>query len=183
LLRCAPGVEWNILLDFFNEGVRILQVRVRKAIKIVNPAEINAPIITHTFAVDKGRYGYIWKIYIKAEDPDGDMERIAVVVDQMGYGHYPTEWIFLRPQYRAHLTGYLQWNTFSSKTSNLPDWTQITVKVSIFDKAGNESNQVLFPFTFESGSINQKYQLPAPFDKENIPRLGNIMIDLYHLPY
>ena len=33
----------------------------------------NPPVITHSFAVDKGYYGYIWKIYIEAEDPDGDM--------------------------------------------------------------------------------------------------------------
>lgn len=150
---------------------------------MVNPAGINAPIITHAFAVDKGYYGYIWKIYIEAEDPDGDMDKIAVVVDQTGYGHYPTEWIFLRPQFTEHLMGYLQWNTFSSKASNLPDWTKITAKVSIFDRAENQSNQVVFPFTFESGSINREYQLPAPFHKANIPRLGNVMIDLCYVTY
>jgi hypothetical protein len=53
------------------------------------------------------------------------------------------------------------------------------MKVSIFDKAGNESNEVVFPFTFESGVKDQsEYQLPAPFDKGNIPRIGHIMIDL-----
>jgi hypothetical protein len=58
------------------------------------------------------------------------------------------------------------------------------VKISIFDKAENESNQVVFPFTFESGVNNQyEYQLPAPFDKLKIPRLGHIMIDLYYAPY
>ena len=144
------------------------------------PADPKSPVITRAFAADKGHYGYIWKIYVEAEDPDGDMDRIAVVVEQTGYGHYPTEWVFLRPQFREHLIGYLQWNTFSSKTSNLPDWTQITVKVSILDKAENESNQVVFPFTFESGSRKQGYALPAPFDKGDIPRLGNIMIDLYY---
>ena len=154
-----------------------------KKLQVSNDAGINAPIITHAFAVDKGRYGSIWKIYIEAEDPDGDMDKIAVVVDQTGYGHYPTEWIFLKPQFREHLIGYFQWNTFSSKASNLPEWTQMTVKVSIFDKAGNESNQVVFPFTLESGSRNEGYQLPAPFDKENIPQLGNIMIDLHYVAY
>ena len=69
------------------------------------------PIITHTFAVDRGRYGYIWKIYVEADDPDGDMQRIASVVDQVGYGHYPTDWIYLKPGYEKHFKGYLQWNT------------------------------------------------------------------------
>jgi hypothetical protein len=138
------------------------------------------PIITHAFAVEKGNYGYIWKIYFEAEDPDGDMLRIASVVDQPGYGRYPTDWIYLIPRYQKSFMGYIQWNTFSSKASTLREWTQITLTLSIIDKAGNESNLVVFPFTFESGVKDQyKYKLPAPFNEGDIPKLGNIFIDLY----
>ncbi len=28
------------------------------------------------------------------------MDKIAVVVDQTGYGYYPTDWIILKPRYR-----------------------------------------------------------------------------------
>lgn len=136
-----------------------------------------APIITHSFAVEKGRYGHIWKIYIEAEDPDGDMYKIASVVDHVGYGRYPTDWIILKSQYRKSLKGYIQWNTFSSKAHGIPEWTKITLKVSIVDKAGNESNVVIFPFTFESGVKQQ--EPPAPFDQGDIPRLGYIHMDLY----
>jgi hypothetical protein len=140
----------------------------------------HAPIITHAFAVEKGYYGYIWKIYIEGEDPDGDMLRIASVVDQTGYGHYPTDWIYLKSPYQKHFKGYLQWNTFSSRTSHLMEWTQITLKVSVIDKAGNESNEVVFPFTFESGVKSPyQYQLPAPFDQGDMPRLGHIFVDLF----
>ncbi len=144
----------------------------------------NPPVITHSFAVEKGYYGYIWKIYIEAEDPDGDMLRIASVVDQVGFGHYPTDYIYLKPQYQKHLKGYLQWNTFSTKASYLEEWTQITLKVSIIDKTGNESNEVVFPFTFESGVKNPYgYKLPAPFNEAEIPKLGNITIDLIDYKY
>ena len=140
----------------------------------------HAPIIRNTFAVEKGYYGYIWKVYIEADDPDGDMLRIACVVDQVGYGHYPTDWIYLRPQYQRHFKGYIQWNTFSSKAPDLREWTQITLKVSIIDKAGNESNEVVFPFTFEYGVRSPyPYQLPAAFDQGDTPRVGYIQIDLY----
>jgi len=135
-----------------------------------------APIISHSFAVEKGYYGYIWKIYIEAEDPEGDMFKIASVVDQLGYGHYPTDWIMLKPEYAHHLKGYLQWNTFSSKASYLKEWTQITLKVSIIDKAGNESNVVVFPFSFELGV--QEYTLPSPFDQGNLSKIGYVAIDL-----
>lgn len=142
--------------------------------------ETKVPMITHAFAVEKGNYGYIWKIYLEAEDPDGEMLRIASVVDQTGYGHYSTDWTYLKPEYQKHFRGYIQWNTFSSKAPYLEEWTQITLKVSIFDKAGNESNEVVFPFTFESGVKDQyQYKLPAPFNEGDIAKLGNIFIDLY----
>jgi hypothetical protein len=52
--------------------------------------------------------------------------------------------------------------------------------VSIFDKAGRESNEVVFPFTFETGVKDQyNYKLPVPFDQGNLPRLGYNHIDLF----
>ena len=58
-------------------------------------SKTQAPAITHFFAADKGPYGCIWQIHIEAEDPDGDMDRISVEVNQVGYGHYQTEWIMI----------------------------------------------------------------------------------------
>ncbi len=138
------------------------------------------PIITHSFAIEKGPYGTLLKLYIEAEDPDGDMFKVATVVDQPGYGRYPTDWIILKPQFRKTLRGYLQWNTFSSNTHYLREWTSITIRVSIFDKAGNESNEVVFPFSFET--VRPKsvpISPPSPFDQKDLPRIGNIHINLY----
>jgi len=138
------------------------------------------PMIAHAFAVEKGKYGYIWKIYIEGDDPDGQMLRIASVVDQPGYGRYPANWTYLKPEYQKHFKGYIQWNTFSSKAPTMREWTQITLRVSAYDKAGNKSNEVVFPFTFESGIKDQyKYTPPAPFDQRDLPRLGYIHIDLF----
>ena len=142
--------------------------------------EERRPIITHTFAVEKGYYGYIWKIYLEAEDPDGQMLKIALVVDQPGVGPYPTDWIYLKPQYQKHFKGYIQWNTFSSKASYMPEWTPITLRVSVIDQAGRESNEVVFPFTFEITPGQYAYKPPAPFDQGDLPRLGYVMIDLFY---
>ncbi len=138
------------------------------------------PIIRNAFARERIPYGEAWRLYLEAEDPDGDMERIAVVVHQIGYGSYPTDWIVLKDQYRSHLIGYLQWNTFSSKASHLPERTCLTVRVSIFDRAKNESNEVIFPFTFESGVHEQdEDQLPYPFNPL-LPCIGHITVDLLY---
>jgi hypothetical protein len=135
-----------------------------------------APVIKASYAPEKVRYGDVLKIYIEAEALDGDMLRIASAVDQVGYGHYPTDWIYLKPKYQKHFRGYLQWNTFSSSTSYMRQWTQVTLQVSVFDKANNESNVVVFPIQFVSETI-PKSQPPAPF-YEGDPRLGYLNINL-----
>jgi len=139
-----------------------------------------APVIKNAFAVERVSYGDTWRLYLEAEDPDADMEKIAVVVHQTGYGSYPTDWIILKPRYRSYLIGYLQWNTFSSKASFLPEWTHVTVRVSIFDKAKNESNEVIFPLSFESRVYKQdEDQLPYPFNSL-LPCIGHITMDLLY---
>ncbi len=137
-----------------------------------------APVITRAYAAEKGRYGDALKIYLEADDPGKDMVRIAVAVDQVGYGHYPADWTYLKAEDRDHFIGYLQWNTFSSHGGGLREWTQITIKVSIFDKAGNESNVVVLPFEFVSEVISNP-SLAPPFNQANLRKLGNVDINLF----
>ena len=142
--------------------------------------ETNAPVIVNAFAVDKGQFGVTLKIYLEADDPDGNMLKIVTAVDQVGYGRYPADIIFLKPQYRKHFKGYIQWNTFSKNTSYLKEWNEITIRVSVVDMAGNESKDAVFPFTFESGVTNPDLaKLPPPFADGNNVKLGNVVIDLY----
>jgi len=170
-----PSFQSGLRPDYSEEAPKLLH-------DISKTSKTRSLKITHFFAADKGPYGCIWQIYIEAEDPDGDMDRISVEVDQTKYGHYPTEWIRIKPQHRKHLKGFLQWNTFSSKASYLPEGTQISVTISIFDHAGNKSNGVIIPFTFGSGVIKRS-QLPAPFDKGIMSRIGYVMVDLCNIVF
>jgi hypothetical protein len=105
------------------------------------------------------------------------MYKIVSTVDQAGWGHYFPDTILIKPKNQHHLKGYIQWNTFSKNAAHIRDFTPITLKVSIFDKAGNESNVVVFPFQFVSRDV-PKYELPSPFNKDDM-RLGYVSIDLY----
>jgi len=136
------------------------------------------PVITNSYAAERGRFGDVLKIYVEADSPDIDMVRIATVVEQPAYGRYPVDWILLKPQYARHFVGYLQWNTSSTNTGYLPEWTQVTLKVSVLDMAGRESNVVVFPYEFVSG-VTHILPPPAPFDQGNIPMLGHITVNLY----
>jgi len=144
---------------------------------VQSKADSKGPMITNSFAIEKGYYGTVWKIYIEAEAPNGDMSKIVSTVDQPGWGTYYPDTIQIKPQNQNHLKGYIQWNTFSKNAAHIRDFTPITLRVSIVDKAGNESNVVVFPFQFVSRSA-PKYELPSPFNKDDV-RLGYVNIDLY----
>ena len=134
-------------------------------------------MITGFYAPEQVRNGDPLKIFIAAEDPDGEMLRIAVSVIQLGWGDYPTDWTYLRPGDQNGFKGYLQWNTMSSRATILPERTHVTVKVSVFDKSGNESNEVVMPMVFVSSAVSYP-SVPAPFDQNNVHRLGHINVNL-----
>ena len=147
----------------------------------IPPPGSKPPVITAYYAPEQGRFGDILRIYLAAEDPDQDMLQIGVRASQVGYGYYPTDWTFIKSeQYRGRFVGYLQWNTMSTHINFLPEWTQLTIKVSVIDEAGNESNEVSLPFVFFSGE-HQVSPLPAPFNQRDLPRLGYIHLDLNDL--
>ncbi len=168
-------MKTKILLSVF--GVLVITLFFFSFGTAQSKADSKGPMITHSFAIEKGYYGTVWKIYIEAEDPTGEMSKIVSTVDQPGWGPYFPDAILIKGQNQHHLKGYIQWNTFSKNAAHIRDFTPITLRVSIFDKAGNESNAVVFPFQFVSRDV-PKYELPSPFNKDDM-RLGYVNVDLY----
>jgi hypothetical protein len=161
-----------------NVGLKILEGRPTADRR----DEPRGPLITHAFTVEKIKYGDILKVYIEAEDPNGKMARIAAEVDQAGYGRYPITFVKLEPTDRKHFKGYLQWNTFSSKTATLSEGTPITLTISVYDQSGSRGNSLTFPILFESGVKRaSSYPLPSPFDQGDMRRLGSIQVELMDL--
>ncbi len=136
------------------------------------------PVITNWYAVDQVVYGDPVRFYIEAHATNQDMLRIAVSAYEVGWGTLPVDWTYLKGQNQKEFKGYLQWNTFSSQAGSLPEWQQVYVTVSVFDKAGNESNEVVFPITFGIGK-GTSYQVAAPFDQGNVQRLAYLNIELF----
>jgi hypothetical protein len=135
------------------------------------------PVITNFYCVNQGVYGNPIKIYLAAEDPDGSMEKITVSVSQVGYGMYFPNWTYLKSQYLKKFVGYLMWDTESAGTSYMPEWTRLTISVSVFDRAGNQSNTVTMPYMFALGGPTN-LPMPAVFNQRGIPRLGYVDIAL-----
>ena len=153
--------------------------------------ETKGPVIASALAIQEMQYrhcgqdyGSIWKIYIEAEDPDKEMAKIAVSVNQVGYGQLATDWTSVKPQHRHHFKGYLQWDTFGSR-----DGAHIRLKISVIDRVGNASEEVVFRLTCKSGGEDNSrpgcllYQSgpPAPFDQGDILRIGHINVNLAYI--
>jgi len=139
------------------------------------PGGVTPPVITASFAADKGRYGDPIKVYLAAEHKSGAMEMIAVQVSQVAYGVYPSNWTYLKDGNRERFVGYLQWNTAGGQF--IPEGTRMSINISVLDRSGNESNKVVLPYEFASGASSPSV-LPAPFHEADVPRLGYISIVL-----
>ncbi|HIC91839.1 MAG TPA: hypothetical protein EYP21_07255 [Syntrophaceae bacterium] len=131
---------------------------------------VHKPVIRRYFASDTVRNGDIWRVYLSAHDPDGDMEFIAITVDQTGIIYDP-ELIFIPKENRETITGYLY--------LHIPVrgiwFEKITLSLSILDKAGHKSNEVFLPLYICDESPKP---LPPEFGEEFEKALGWIPISL-----
>jgi hypothetical protein len=139
-------------------------------------------VITCSYAAAQGAYGQTWKIYIEAEDPDGDMFKITSELEQEGVRYRPsTDSIFVGKGDQKYLKGFLALDTFFLREPGLSVSSRLVLRVSITDKAGNESKTTVFDFEF-TGKTSESAMLPAPFDQGSITKLGNILIEGKHPP-
>jgi hypothetical protein len=133
-----------------------------------------APAITEAFAAKQMKPGDVWKIYLKAADPGGDMHRIAAVVNQPGMGPYPISFTKIPQGNGKELSGYVYLNTLGSYGTEWQNFLTISVTVQVQDRAGHFSEPVSFPLTFQT-RYTQEPPPPGKFKEDN---LGPILVEL-----
>jgi hypothetical protein len=133
------------------------------------------PVISQSFASKEARPGDTWKVYMKAEDPDGDMRRIVCAVDQPGMGTYPASYIRIKEVERKDLAGFVYLNIPGSRDL---DFVNLTLTVQVQDMAGHLSQAAVFAL-----ALNPRAAQEAP-PQGNFPEkdLGPVMIQL-RTPY
>ena len=134
------------------------------------------PVITHSFASKEISRGDIWRIYVEANDPDGDMRQFVCALRQVGYGDYSSEYVIIKRRHREKMKGYLTFNSGAGEGFRLPEWTQFSMTIYIRDRGRNTSDKVVFPLTLSLGS--RQGAPPPPFDVNGLERLGAISIEL-----
>ncbi len=135
-----------------------------------------SPVIANSFASREASHGDAWWIYLEANDPDGDMDKIVCFIQQPGSGHSHGS-VYVIEADRARLFGYLGcW--ISRPRSGVSEWTELTLTVFIRDKGGNVSNKVIFPVGISGGAKQQSP--PPPFNAGGLKGLGWIGVGLFH---
>lgn len=134
----------------------------------------NSPVIEKSFASSQLRPGALWKIYIRASDPDGDMETIETVVEQTGMGTYPASFIRIKSENGKELSGYVYLNMSGPSGYDFLYNQELTVSVQIKDKAGHTSSPVSFKVLLLAGKVPKTP--PEGVFKE--AELGPIMVTL-----
>ena len=135
----------------------------------------NAPVIITAFASTELRQGKTWKVFLQAQDPDGDMNRIVCTLEQPGVGVQPASFIKIREDRRRNLSGYIFLNTGSVSGFQ---FASCRLTVQIQDKKGNPSNSVSFPLTLNPRAVQQSPP-PGVFQDED---LGPVQIPFPSMP-
>ena len=134
----------------------------------------NPPVIGQSFASDRLNPGGLWKIYLQASDPDGDMEAILAAVDQPGIGAYPASITRIKGENGKELSGYIFLNTSGQRDDDFLDNQELEVSVQIRDKAGHTSKPITHKVLILARQT-QKEPPPGVFKEE---ALGPIMVVL-----
>jgi hypothetical protein len=127
------------------------------------------PIILGYYAPEAIRPGTTWKIYLRAEDKDGDMAYVATTLYQADFGYYATDYTRLKGKDKKNCLGYLALKTPSDTKLTLD---KFTMQIVFVDSQNYQSKAVQLPLTF--ASLTQP-EIPAEWQAAENHPLGELV--------
>jgi len=131
-----------------------------------------AAVIVQSFASKEMRAGDVWKVYLKASDPEGKMKYIFATINQPGVGVYSVSITRIKEENQKELSGYIYLNTAPARQTNFFNLT-LTLTVNIKDERGF-SESAVFPLSFQA-KPTQEAPPEGVFKEQD---LGPIMVTL-----
>lgn len=130
------------------------------------------PTIIDHYAPQVISPGTAWKIYLRAEDEDGDMQYIATTLYQEGFGSYSTDYTRLAGTEQKQFAGYLLLKTPLDANLTLDEFT---MEVLIRDSQQNRSQIVKLPLTFDH---KKEQSLPPEWQEFRENQLGVLVTNI-----
>ena len=137
----------------------------------ITKSQSPGPVVTQYHAPEEICPGKTWKIYLRAEDPEGAMKAIYVTVHQPGRGPQAAGPISIPEDQRRELSGFLYLNT--SGAQGLA-FLSLTATVQVRNQAGHFSPPISFPLTLNPRAVQESPPTGA-FEERS---LGPIMVTL-----
>jgi hypothetical protein len=124
------------------------------------------PMIIGCYAAEKIRPGTAWKIYLQAEDKDGDMIYVSTMLYQAGFGYYATDYTRLRGKDRKKCVGYISLSTPSDVNLTAD---KFIMEILVRDSQNNQSETIQLPLNF---AYLTEPEIPSEWQAAANHRLG-----------
>jgi hypothetical protein len=125
------------------------------------------PVVEAISAQTEIRNGNQWKIYVRASDPDGDMDRIQVSFGQLGVGSYPPDLLVLKKTVKKLNGAIMVWAWLKGGDANAGT-IYATVKILVEDRAGNISEVKTMEFEVQNFGPEDTFVPPPGFNSSNV---------------
>lgn len=126
--------------------------------------EKHRPVVEAIAAQNEIGIGQLWKIYIRASDPDGDIDLIYVTFSQLG-GGYPSLPLVLSGPMKEINGAVLVWTRLTGTQIQMGP-IHASAEVRVEDRAGNMSEPKTMEFTLGSSNGTDRFVPPPPFNKD-----------------
>ncbi|MCG6916939.1 MAG: hypothetical protein LJE89_05250 [Deltaproteobacteria bacterium] len=130
------------------------------------------PELLGYYAAKEVHPGETWNIYLKAKDVDGDMKYIVAVLSVEGVDSSLSSEIWLKGEDRTEFDGYIFLNTPPGEILFEASVTKLIANIFIRDWAGNKSQTVKLPLSFEPGRTPE--EVPPQWQQAANHELGYI---------
>ncbi|MBW2579792.1 MAG: hypothetical protein JRD00_02370 [Deltaproteobacteria bacterium] len=133
------------------------------------------PIILDSYGAESVRPGATWRVFLKAQDADGDMHSIITQLVQPGIGYYPPDFTYIKEADREGFAGYLILRT-PRDYDLLQEYVEATLTIQ--DCEGNKSEPVNFTLRFDNKSGFGPQEVPEKWQTAANNKLGTIMVEI-----
>lgn len=125
----------------------------------------HSPVVEAITAQKEIGEGSLWKIYVRASDPDGDLDKIHVTFSQPGGGSYSPD-LLIQKEMTNKLNGFiLIWARLQGGGATGDIYGDVDIRVE--DRAGNMSQPKTLEFTLRQFGKEDRYVPPSRFNATN----------------
>jgi hypothetical protein len=133
------------------------------------------PIVLDSYATESVRPGATWRVFLEAQDADGDIHSIITQLVQPGIGYYSPDFTYIKGVDQEGFAGYLILRT-PRDYDLLQEYVEATLTIQ--DREGNKSEPVNFTLRFDNKSGFGPQEVPEKWKMAANRKLGTIMVEI-----